>query len=87
MPDPQSPNPHSLLPLTSTVFHILLVLADKARHGYAIMKGIGELNQELVKMGPGTILDPHPTACLVFWFPCCSSYPWDSTSTRFRVRC
>jgi DNA-binding PadR family transcriptional regulator len=54
MPDPQSPNPHSLLPLTSTVFHILLVLADKAKHGYAIMKAVEQLNQGVVKMGPGT---------------------------------
>jgi DNA-binding PadR family transcriptional regulator len=46
--------PKQMLPLTSTVFHILLVLAGQARHGYGIMKAIEELTQGQVKMGPGT---------------------------------
>lgn len=47
-------NPEKLLPLSSVVFHILLVLADKARHGYSIMKTIEDVTQGQVKMGPGT---------------------------------
>lgn len=47
-------NPEKMLPLTPAVFHILLVLADKPKHGYAIMKTVKELNDGRVKMGPGT---------------------------------
>ena len=47
-------NPEKLLPLSTVVFHILLVLADKARHGYNIMKAIEEITQGQIKMGPGT---------------------------------
>ncbi|MEI2610694.1 MAG: PadR family transcriptional regulator [Candidatus Promineifilaceae bacterium] len=47
-------NPEKLLPLSTTIFHILLVLADRARHGYSIMKAIDEITNGQVKMGPGT---------------------------------
>lgn len=35
--------PESWLPLTQPAFHVLLGLADGAKHGYAILKEIGRL--------------------------------------------
>jgi DNA-binding PadR family transcriptional regulator len=46
MPPPPSP-------LTPAVFHILLALADRPLHGYAIMQAVEE--SAGVAMGPGTI--------------------------------
>lgn len=40
-------------PLTPVVFHILLAMADGARHGYAIMQRVE--NASGLAMGPGTI--------------------------------
>lgn len=40
-------------PLTPVVFHILLAMADGARHGYAIMQHVEEASG--IAMGPGTI--------------------------------
>lgn len=45
----------SVLPLTPAVFHILLVLADRDRHGYEIMKEVAAITDGQVKMGPGTL--------------------------------
>jgi DNA-binding PadR family transcriptional regulator len=42
-------------PLTPAVLHILLALASKERHGYAIMKQVESDSQGKVKMGPGTL--------------------------------
>jgi DNA-binding PadR family transcriptional regulator len=42
-------------PLTPAVLHILLALADKVRHGYAIMKQVQADSDGRVKMGPGTL--------------------------------
>jgi len=44
-----------MLPLTPAVFHIILALADKERHGYAIMQEIASNTQGKVRMGPGTL--------------------------------
>jgi DNA-binding PadR family transcriptional regulator len=44
-----------LLPLTPTVFHILLALADQERHGYGIMQEVMAMTQNQVRMGPGTL--------------------------------
>jgi DNA-binding PadR family transcriptional regulator len=44
-----------LLPLTPTVFHILLALADQKRHGYGIMQEVLAMTQNQVRMGPGTL--------------------------------
>jgi DNA-binding PadR family transcriptional regulator len=49
------PDPESLLPLTTAVFHILLVLAGGERHGYAIMEGVAETTNGRMTMGPGTL--------------------------------
>ena len=43
------------LPLTPTVFHILLALADQERHGYGIRQEVMAMTQNRVQMGPGTL--------------------------------
>src|SRR3982751_474250 len=48
-------NPESLLPLTPAVLHILLVLADGERHGYAIAQEVEAISEGQVRMGPGTL--------------------------------
>jgi DNA-binding PadR family transcriptional regulator len=42
-------------PLTPAVFHILLALSTKERHGYGIMKQVEADSAGSVKMGPGTL--------------------------------
>jgi DNA-binding PadR family transcriptional regulator len=37
------------------MFHILLALADKERHGYHIMREVEERTSGNVKLGPGTL--------------------------------
>jgi DNA-binding PadR family transcriptional regulator len=41
--------------LTPAVFHILLALADRERHGYGIMQEVAGQTRNRVKMGPGTL--------------------------------
>ena len=45
----------SLLPLTPTVFHVLLAVAGEPRHGYAIMQEVNERSDGRVGIGPGTL--------------------------------
>lgn len=47
--------PGDLLPLTPTVFHILLALADGERHGYSIMQEVARITSGAIQMGPGTL--------------------------------
>ena len=42
-------------PLTPAVFHILLALYGRERHGYDIMQQVKGDSQGAVKMGPGTL--------------------------------
>jgi DNA-binding PadR family transcriptional regulator len=42
-------------PLTPAVFHILLALFGKERHGYDIMQQVGSDSRNALKMGPGTL--------------------------------
>jgi DNA-binding PadR family transcriptional regulator len=42
-------------PLTPAVFHILLALAGRERHGYEIMQQVRRDSQGQVKMGNGTL--------------------------------
>jgi DNA-binding PadR family transcriptional regulator len=42
-------------PLTPAVFHILLALYGRKRHGYDIMQQVKEDSRGAVKMGPGTL--------------------------------
>ena len=41
--------------LTPAIFHILLVLADGERHGYAIMQAVAHETNGAVRLGPGTL--------------------------------
>ena len=49
------PAPESLLPLSAAVLHILLVLAEGERHGYAIAQEVESLTRGRIRMGPGTL--------------------------------
>ena len=42
-------------PLTPAVFHILLALYGRERHGYDIMQQVSEDSRGTVRMGPGTL--------------------------------
>jgi len=44
-----------LNPLPSAAFHILLSLADKDLHGYAIMRRVEEQTEGRMRLGPGTL--------------------------------
>jgi DNA-binding PadR family transcriptional regulator len=48
-------SPDEMLPLTPAVFHILLALADKERHGYSIMQEVAARTDGQMRMGPGTL--------------------------------
>lgn len=37
------------------MFHILLALADKDRHGYDIMREVDERSEGQMRLGPGTL--------------------------------
>jgi len=47
--------PEAWLPLTPAMFHILLALADKERHGYEIMREVDERTEGKMRVGPGTL--------------------------------
>ena len=49
------PDPQSFLPLTSSVFQILLSLADGEKHGYGIMQEVGARTEGKIRLGPGTL--------------------------------
>lgn len=48
-------NSEKLLPLTPAVLNILLALADRERHGYAIMREVEERTEGRTRLGPGTL--------------------------------
>ncbi|HEU5380790.1 MAG TPA: PadR family transcriptional regulator [Ktedonobacteraceae bacterium] len=48
-------DPESLLPLSSTIFHILLALVEGERHGYGIMQEAARVSSGKVNLGPGTL--------------------------------
>jgi DNA-binding PadR family transcriptional regulator len=52
---PSTRDPHSLLPLTPAMFHVLVALADGDRHGYAIIKDISARTDGRVELGTGTL--------------------------------
>lgn len=47
----------SHVPLKSRAFHIMLVLADGDRHGYAIKQEVEELTGGVLRLGPGTLYE------------------------------
>jgi DNA-binding PadR family transcriptional regulator len=55
---PQRPRPDevdSFLPLPTAVFHILVALADRDRHGYSIMQDVGARTDGKVRLSAGTL--------------------------------
>jgi len=44
-----------LLPLTETMFFILLSMVHQPRHGYAILKDVEELSNGRIKLSAGTL--------------------------------
>jgi len=48
-------NPKSLLPLSPTIFHILLSLGGGERHGYAIKREIAARTEGKLKLGSGVL--------------------------------
>jgi DNA-binding PadR family transcriptional regulator len=48
-------NPESLLPLPPAVFHILIALADRERHGYSIMQDVVARTDGKVQLSAGTL--------------------------------
>jgi DNA-binding PadR family transcriptional regulator len=47
--------PDSMLPLPTAVFHILIALADRDRHGYSIMQDVAARTAGKVQLSPGTL--------------------------------
>ena len=45
----------SLLPLTPTVFHMLLALADGEKHGYGIMRAVEDETQGQMQIRTGSL--------------------------------
>jgi DNA-binding PadR family transcriptional regulator len=48
-------NPEDQLPLTPSVFHILVALSEGERHGYAIMRQVAADTDGALQLGPGTL--------------------------------
>lgn len=46
---------HALLPLTPTVFHMLLALADGEKHGYGIMQAVADETQGQMQIRTGSL--------------------------------
>ncbi|HEY3741570.1 MAG TPA: PadR family transcriptional regulator [Bryobacteraceae bacterium] len=49
------PDPEQFLPLGSAVFHILVALAGRDRHGYSIMQDIAARTDGQIQLSPGTL--------------------------------
>ena len=49
------PKPESLLPLPTALFHILIALADRDRHGYSIMQDVAARTGGAVRLSAGTL--------------------------------
>src|SRR5215470_13927747 len=47
--------PDTFLPLQTAVFHILVALADRDRHGYSIMQDVAARTEGKVQLSPGTL--------------------------------
>ncbi len=51
----KDPKAESLLPLPAAVFHILVALADRDRHGYSIMQDVAARTDGKVRLSAGTL--------------------------------
>lgn len=49
------PDPESLLPLQAATFHILVALAGRERHGYAIMQDVAARTGGKVRLSAATL--------------------------------
>lgn len=49
------PDPNTFLPLPTAVFHILVALADRDRHGYSIMQDVAARTDGQVRLSAGTL--------------------------------
>ena len=49
------PTSESMLPLQPAVFHILIALADRERHGYSIMQDVAARTAGKVQLSAGTL--------------------------------
>lgn len=54
-PDTADFNAEALLPLPTAVFHILVALADRDRHGYSIMQDVAARTDGKVRLSAGTL--------------------------------
>ena len=54
---PRKPPPEPRKALSLPVIHILLALADGARHGYAIKQDVEERTGGAIRLGPGTLYE------------------------------
>ncbi|MBS1832848.1 MAG: helix-turn-helix transcriptional regulator [Acidobacteria bacterium] len=41
-------------PITPVMLHVLIVLGEENRHGYAIMQAVSEISEGRFQVGPGT---------------------------------
>src|SRR4026209_2409327 len=48
-------SPESLLPLPTAVFHILIALADRDRHGYSLMQDVAARTEGKGQLSAGTL--------------------------------
>ncbi|HEY7191083.1 MAG TPA: PadR family transcriptional regulator [Vicinamibacterales bacterium] len=51
----QADEAESFLPLPTAVFHILVALADRDRHGYSIMQDVSARTDGKVRLSAGTL--------------------------------
>ena len=49
------PDPESFLPLHRDTFHILVSLADRDRHGYAVMQDVAERTNGKLRLSPSSL--------------------------------
>ena len=49
------PSVDDLLPLQAATFHILMVLADEDRHGYAVIQEIASRTDGAIRLSAGTL--------------------------------
>ena len=55
MTKPREPDVDVFLPLPTAVFHILVALADRDRHGYSIMQDVAMRTEGKVRLSAGTL--------------------------------
>lgn len=51
----RAPDPESFLPLHRDTFHILVSLADRDRHGYAVMQDVLERTDGKLRFSPSSL--------------------------------